>query len=91
MNIKFTVNIDGKTCSMSIDEKIVTTKIPYVPEKCVDHRGAYLKYYMGDEIDISIEDLDDSVESKQEVICGYNYMDNPVYVKKAIKNFKNRE
>ena len=85
MNVDFMPNNDGITCSMLVENKVIVDEIPYVPEKCVDHRGLYL-YLLG----INDYILPKNIPNKSEIDRGFEYMNNPIFVKQAIKNFKNR-
>ena len=80
MTFEFLANEDGMTASMIVNGKLVEKEIPYIPEKCIDHRGAYLYHYVGhSEYKIKNEDY-------KAIISGVNYLKNgPHYVLEAIR------
>lgn len=94
MIVNFETNPDKKTCSMVVDNLLTFFEIPYIPEKCVDHRGLYLYYFMKKKgINSNINDVEfsKSTHNPNEIVRGFKYMSNPIFVKKAIQSFKNRE
>lgn len=89
--VNFIKEKDNKSLLMIVNKKIVMENIPYIPEKCVDHRGVSI-YIFFKQNNLNIENLklSSNVENVNEVWRGYNYMKNPIFVKQAISNFKNR-
>lgn len=92
MLVTFERNTD-KTCSMTIDNVLVNIEIPYIPERCIDHRGLYLFYWCkkkGKRTEIKDFEFSKPVQNLEEIGRGFDYMKNPIFVLQAIKNFKNR-
>jgi len=89
MNLKFNLNKDNITLSMEIDGENIADNILFIPEKCVDHRGLALNLYASEHGYKLNDFIFDDVNG--EIKRGFNYMLNPIYIKRAINNFKNRE
>lgn len=83
MKIYFIKDKDGKTMNMYSSESDVCLDydIPYIPERLVDHRAMAVRAFCGLKKTSwkNIEGLDETT------INGLRYLDNPIYVKIAIK------
>jgi hypothetical protein len=80
MEINFVKNEDGISVDMFINKVCADYDIPYVPERLVDHRHVALKVYCStNRIDWKSLDLD------EDVTTNLKYLENPIYVKRAIQ------
>lgn len=89
MNLVFNPNSTSFTCTMLVNDEIINNSVPFYPEKCIDHRGFNLFLYIRQN-NYDLNDFKFQVMEFGEIMRGYNYMLNPVYLKQAVNNFKTR-
>lgn len=91
--IQFLPNGDDRTLSLLIDSRIVDDEVAYVPDKLVDCRGLALYIFATseglewDNFQLRNEDDSDYMEEIEIDIIKrhYEYVFDPVYVRKAIR------
>lgn len=93
MEIQFYID-DSKTCTLMSDNIPIIDNIPYVPNKLVDLRGAYLWWYLGEQgvmwEEVTFENL--SEKDILEIERGFNYCDAgfPEIKKEILKREKQK-
>ena len=91
VNVQFVPNPDGITASFMVNSIMEERDVPFVPERLVDSRGLVLYLFCKNngiqlsEINlIESYDTDDPGEIKRK----FKYMENPIYVGRAIREIE---
>ena len=92
--IEFVPNKDGITTSFIVNSQVLDAEVPFVPRKLVDSRGIAMWQYCREKninIETDVEFINETWDEKTEIKRLFDYMLNPVYVRKTVKEITDQK